>query len=191
MPTPPSATPSSATTPSSERAEARPRAGMPAVPAPRGAPPRHPAPARPETHGEPGQDEADDLSALAWIVRAVTHVPGVLRLRGARLSFESTRGVLFDGSAAELALAVGRNARAGLQVTVGSERLAVHVVRPSGGVAPCAELVDRLTGGTPSTRGDAASWRPWQARLAPADGPARPARRTPVRRAISVFAPSC
>ena len=38
------------------------------------------------------------LAGLAWIVREVTHVPGVLRLRHGRLSFESTRGVLFDAT---------------------------------------------------------------------------------------------
>ena len=82
------------------------------VPAPRQAPVGHAADAR-------GPVEGTVLAGLAWIVREVTHVPGVLRLRHGRLSFESTRGVLFDATASDLGLELGRSPRAGMHVTVG------------------------------------------------------------------------
>lgn len=164
----------------------------PGIPAPRAAPGTSRAPGRPPAD-LPDVAAGGDLTAVAWIVREVTHVPGVLRLRDDRLSFASTRGTVFDARVDELALQVGRTARAGMRVTVDAERLRLHVVRPPGGVAPCTELVDRLTGGAPSTEGDPTSWAPWRDRLVPrtAAGP-RPARRatTRVRRALGVFSPS-
>src|SRR4051812_41802982 len=90
------------------------------VPAPRQAPVGHSADAR-------GPVEGTVLAGLAWIVREVTHVPGVLRLRHGRLSFESTRGVLFDATPSDLGLELGRSPRAGMRITVGSERLRVCV----------------------------------------------------------------
>ena len=106
------------------------------VPAPRQAPVERAADAR-------GPVEGTVLAGLAWIVREITHVPGVLRLRHGRLSFESTRGVLFDATASDLGLELGRSPRAGMHVTVGSERLRVCVVRPPGCVDPCRDLVER------------------------------------------------
>jgi hypothetical protein len=116
----------------------------------------------------PDSEVRDDLAGLAWIVREVTHVPGVLRLRRGRLSFESTRGVLFDGTPADLALEVGRSSRAGVRVTVGGERLSLRVVRPAGGVDPCRELVGRAVAGPLATDGENDAWTVWRTRLAPA-----------------------
>ncbi|WP_433783214.1 hypothetical protein ACQPX6_24735 [Actinomycetospora sp. CA-101289] len=147
-----------------------------AVPTPRRAP-------SPRAHLDdlPESEVRDDLAGAAWIVREVTHVPGVLRLRRGRLSFESTRGVLFDGTPADLDLEVGRSSRAGVRVTVGAERLSVRVVRPSGGVAPCRELVERAVAGHLGTDGENDAWTVWRTRLAPARaGVARS--RTRVRR---------
>ncbi|MFC5140771.1 hypothetical protein ACFPK1_21220 [Actinomycetospora rhizophila] len=159
-----------------------------AVPAPRSAPASPSVPSVPS--GPPPVPAAvlvdapgSDLAGLAWIVREVTHVPGVLRLRDGRLSFESTRGVLFDGTPAELALDVPRSSRAGLRVTAGGERLRIHVVRPAGGVAPCDDLVARAANARPVTSGGMDSWSVWRPLLAPdpVAGP-RPAR---VRRALT------
>jgi len=147
---------------------------VPPRPAPTGSPvalATVPAPrrARLAHHGDvPESEGRDDLAGIAWIVREVTHVPGVLRLRRGRLSFESTRGVVFDGTPADLDLEVGRSSRAGVRVTVGAERLCVRVVRPAGGVAPCRELVDRAVRGRLETDGETDAWTVWRARLAPA-----------------------
>ncbi|HSK61370.1 MAG TPA: hypothetical protein VK935_20195 [Actinomycetospora sp.] len=155
-----------------------PLVALAAVPGPRRAPSHR---ARPDDLPE---ESRDDLAGIAWIVREVTHVPGVLRLRRGRLSFESTRGVLFDGTPADLDLEVGRSARAGVRVSVGDERLCVRVVRPAGGVLPCRELVDRAVAGSPGTGGENDAWTVWRSRLAPAPaGVARP--RARVRRFAS------
>lgn len=136
------------------------------VPAPR------PAPSRPlVTSAGTATAVVDapgtDVAGLAWIVRAVTHVPGVLRLRDGRLSFESTRGVLFEGTPTELDLEISRSSRGGLRVTAGDERLRVCVVRPSGGVAPCGDLVERAANDRPATSGGMDSWSLWRPLLAP------------------------
>ncbi|MDD7937667.1 hypothetical protein PHK61_04435 [Actinomycetospora lutea] len=146
-----------------------PSSAVAAVPAPRSA--RTLSAAPPATPTAPGAALVDapggDLAGLAWIVREVTHVPGVLRLRAGRLSFESTRGVLFDGTPAELALETPRSSRAGLRVTAGGERLRLHVVRPAGGVAPCDDLVERAAHGRPISSGGMDSWSVWRPLLAP------------------------
>ncbi len=108
----------------------------------------------------------------AWIVREVTHVPGVLRLAAGRLCFTSSRGPVFDldlgalrdGSGADLDL--GRRGR-GFRITVGGERLQVHVVRPLGAVDPGAAFVDAVAQASdlPATRGDAAAADIWRAAL--------------------------
>jgi hypothetical protein len=167
------------------------RTGAPAlaaVPTPRRAPSHRDA-----ADDRPESEVRDELAGIAWIVREVTHVPGVLRLRRGRLSFESTRGVLFDGTPADLDLDVGRSPRAGLRVTVGAERLSVRVVRPAGGVAPCRELVERTVEGRPRTVGDTDAWSVWRTRLAPAQGrPTRPGIRVRrlASRGMGVAAPS-
>jgi len=159
-------------------ASASPTFALAGVPTPRLAPSEHGAP------------DVDDLAGIAWIVREVTHVPGVLRLRHRRLSFESTRGVLFDGTPDELELEVGRSSRAGLRVTVGAERLCVRVVRPAGGVPPCAELVARAVDGSPSTGGEADAWTVWRHRLSRDPIPVARSR-TRVRRVFGgAYAPS-
>lgn len=149
-----------------------------AVPAPRSGPAGPGASAR-------GGESPGDVAGLAWVVREVTHVPGVLRLRQGRLSFESTRRVLFDGTPAELEIDVGRSPRAGLRVTVGSERLRVRVVRPRGAVAPCRELVERAAGGRPDTCGENDAWTVWRPLLAPEPSNAVRAS-TRVRRAFAL-----
>lgn len=155
------------------------------VPAPRQAPMGHSADAR-------GPVEGTVLAGLAWIVREITHVPGVLRLRHGRLSFESTRGVLFDATASDLGLELGRSPRAGMHVTVGSERLRVCVVRPPGGVDPCRDLVERAVDpyddAAPVTFGSHDAWTSWRSLLAP-PSPAATRPRARVRRAFT-FAPS-
>ncbi|GAA4919966.1 hypothetical protein EV188_10496 [Actinomycetospora succinea] len=125
-----------------------------------------------------------DVAGLAWIVREITHVPGVLRLHDGRLSFESTRGVLFVGTPAELDLDAPRSSRSGLRLTAGGERLRVCVVRPSGAVAPCGDLVERAAAGRPVTSGEMDSWTVWRPLLAPGQGTGtRPGAR--VRRALA------
>ncbi|GLZ46840.1 hypothetical protein Acsp06_30250 [Actinomycetospora sp. NBRC 106375] len=156
-----------------------------AVPAPRSAPRSSDAPsAVADREITPADATAEDVAGLAWIVREVTHVPGVLRLRHGRLSFESTRRVVFDGTPDELGLDLGRSPRAGLHVTAGQERLRVCVVRPSGAVAPCRELVDRAADGRPATDGEADAWSVWRPLLT--SGPSATAARTRVRRAFSL-----
>lgn len=166
-------------------------------------PPRPPVPARSTALADvpaPRQAPADArgpvegtvLAGLAWIVREVTHVPGVLRLRHGRLSFESTRGVLFDATASDLGLELGRSPRAGMHVTVGSERLRVCVVRPPGGVDPCRDLVERAVDphdddDAPVTAGGHDAWTSWRPLLVPPPPVTRP--RARVRRAFT-FAPS-
>jgi hypothetical protein len=119
----------------------------------------------------------------AWIVREVTHVPGVLRLAAGRLCFTSSRGPVFDldlgalhdTSGADLAL--DRRGR-GFRITVGGERLHVHVVRPLGAVDPGAAFVDAVADASdlPATRGDAVAADTWRAALLSGvgDRPRRP-----------------
>lgn len=102
----------------------------------------------------------------AWIVREVTHVPGILRLEDGRLSFVSTRGVLFDVAVDEtpdLAFPWYRLSGA-FRLTVAGERLRVHVTRPAGAVPPSSELVEQLVAasGLPATRGDAGAGAVWR-----------------------------
>ncbi|MEJ2864998.1 hypothetical protein [Actinomycetospora flava] len=124
------------------------------------------------------------VAGLAWIVREVTHVPGVLRLRDGRLSFESTRGVLFEGTPGDLDLEVPRSSRSGLRVSAGGERLRICVVRPAGGVAPCGDLVERAADDRPVTSGEMDSWSVWRPLLAPEQvAGTRPGAR--VRRALA------
>jgi hypothetical protein len=169
-------------------AHAGPSVALAAVPTPRQAPSHR---ARPDDL--PDSEVRDDLAGIAWIVREVTHVPGVLRLRHGRLSFESTRGVLFDATASDLGLELGRSPRAGMHVTVGSERLRVCVVRPPGCVDPCRDLVERAVDpydddDAPVTSGEHDAWSSWRPLLAPPPrGVTRP--RARVRRAFT-FAPS-
>jgi hypothetical protein len=155
------------------------------VPAPRQALVGHAADAR-------GPVEGTVLAGLAWIVREVTHVPGVLRLRHGRLSFESTRGVLFDATASDLDLELGRSPRVGMHVTVDSERLRVCVVRPPGCVDPCRDLVERAVDPShddaPVTSGGHDAWTSWRPLLAPPP-PAVTRPRARVLRAFT-FAPS-
>ncbi|MHC1563400.1 hypothetical protein ACR9E3_30970 [Actinomycetospora sp. C-140] len=162
-----------------------------AVPAPRSAPRSPEAPSAvadrevtPVAETAETAETAEDVAGLAWIVREVTHVPGVLRLRHGRLSFESTRRVVFDGTPDELGLDLGRSPRAGLHVTAGQERLRVCVVRPAGAVAPCRELVDRAADGRPATDGEADAWSVWRPLLTSAPSATRA--RTRVRRAFSL-----
>ena len=121
----------------------------------------------------------------AWIVREVTHVPGVLRLAEGRLSFTSSRGPVFDVDLVASrdgtgpALALDRRAR-GFRITVGGERLDVHVVRPLGAVDPGAAFVDAvaLASDLPATLGDPVAGDVWRAALlSGSDGPRRPAGR--------------
>lgn len=108
-----------------------------------------------------------------WIVREVTHVPGVLRLAGGRLCFTSSRGTVFDLDQAVLTdpcgadLTFDRRGRGGFRLTVGGERLRVHVVRPPGAVDPGAAFVDAVARASelPVTRGDAAAAETWRAAL--------------------------
>jgi hypothetical protein len=120
----------------------------------------------------------------AWIVREVTHVPGVLRVADGRLCFTSSRGQVFDIDLAhpqDADLTFDRRGRGGFRVTVGGERLRVHVVRPPGAVDPGAAFVDAVTRASelPVTRGDAASAETWRAMLlsGTGGGPHRPAGR--------------
>jgi hypothetical protein len=117
----------------------------------------------------------------AWIVREVTHVPGVLRLAEGRLCFTSSRGPIFDldlaaswdGAGPDLAL--DRRGR-GFRITVGSERLHVHVVRPLGAVEPGAAFVDAVARASdlPTTLGDVAAGDVWRsALLSGSDGRSR------------------
>ena len=88
-------------------------------------------------------------AAPAWIVREVTHVPGVLHLEAGRLRFRSSRRVVFDVDLAEAvagrSLTVPRLRPAGVfDLTVAGERHRVHLTRPPGTTPPAAELLDGL-----------------------------------------------
>lgn len=137
-----------------------------------------------------------DVSGPAWIVRTVTHVPGVLTLRAGRLSFRSTRHVVFDVALDDVrrsgALAVGGFGRRGtFRLVVDGELLRVHVVRPSGGVPVPAELA-----GPGSPVPSAQEWRAalsGPAERDPAHGRGRASRSssTSIRRATAtVMTPS-
>lgn len=132
-------------------------------------------------------DHPDQVGCIgpAWIVREITHVPGVLRLADGRLCFTSTRGPVFDIAPADsdADLTLDRRARGGFRVTVGGERLRVHVVRPPGAVEPGAAFVDAVTGADdlPLTLGDPASAVTWRTALV--GETVGPSRRSPQRRA--------
>src|ERR1700710_1748460 len=87
------------------------------TPSAEGGPPVHPSPPRGHTAvphaasrvpvtvplpaprvSADGPDAPGDVGCIgpAWIVREVTHVPGVLRLADGRLCFTSSRGTIFD-----------------------------------------------------------------------------------------------
>lgn len=133
-----------------------------------------------------GPEVVGDIGCIgpAWIVREVTHVPGVLRLADRRLCFTSSRGPVFDLDHAALAdpggadLTFDRRGRGGFRITVGGERLCVHVVRPPGAVDPGSAFVDAVAqaSGLPATRGDAAAVETWRAALISGSGdrPRRP-----------------
>jgi hypothetical protein len=122
----------------------------------------------------------------AWIVREVTHVPGVLRFADGRLCFTSSRGPVFDVDVAASwdptgpDLTFDRRGR-GFRITVGNERLHVHVVRPLGAVDPGPAFVDAVgrASDLPATLGDVAAGDVWRAALLSGrDGrPRRPAGR--------------
>jgi hypothetical protein len=122
-----------------------------------------------------GPDAPGDVGCIgpAWIVREVTHVPGVLRLADGRLCFTSSRGTIFDLERTVLVdpggadLTFDRRGRGGFRLTVGGERLRVHVVRPPGAVDPGSAFVDAvaLASGLPATCGDAAAAETWRATL--------------------------
>ena len=140
-----------------------------------GARPPHTTTSRTVDADPAGTDRVTTVQAgVAWIVREVTHVPGVLRLRGERLSFDSTRGLIFDEDLADLGLSLGWTGRGGFRATVRGERLRLQVVRPAGAVATSGELVERLTADAPTTWGDAAAWSVWRGLLAPAGDRRRP-----------------
>lgn len=101
-----------------------------------------PQPRRSEDAAPPGGAEPGSVDpgcvGPAWIVREVTHVPGVLRLEQGRLLFVSSRGVVFDVAVAGLDVAPSWRDRGGFRIAVGDERLRVQVVRPAGAVEPGA-----------------------------------------------------
>ncbi|GLZ50517.1 hypothetical protein Acsp07_01340 [Actinomycetospora sp. NBRC 106378] len=144
---------------------------------------------------EPDAPDPDDPGCIgpAWIVREVTHVPGILRLAHGRLSFLSSRGVVFDEAldTPELDVSLPWRGRGGIRVTVGGERLRVHVVRPPGAVEPGAAFVEAVAdaSGLPVTRGDLDAAAVWRALLVRARDPEEarvPRRRAPGRRAARV-----
>ncbi|MCD2190154.1 hypothetical protein [Actinomycetospora soli] len=150
----------------------------------------HPRGAEPDVADAP---DAPGCIGPAWIVREVTHVPGILRLAHGRLSFLSSRGVVFDESldAPDLDVSLPWRGRGGIRVTVGCERLRVHVVRPPGAIEPGAAFVDAVAdaSGLPVTRGDLEAAAVWRALLVRAQDPDRarvPRRRAPGRRAARV-----
>ncbi len=108
----------------------------------------------------------------AWIVREVTHVPGVLRLAAGRLCFTSSRGPVFD---VDLAVSWGGTGPdltldrrgPGFRITVAGERLHVHVVRPLGAVDPGTAFVDAVAEASdlPATLGDAVAGDLWREAL--------------------------
>ncbi len=156
--------------------------------------------ALPHPRGSAGPDADPDVGSggpgcigPAWIVREVTHVPGILRLAHGRLSFLSSRGVVFDEAldTPELEVGLPWRGRGGIRVTVGGECLRVHVVRPPGAVEPGAAFVDAVAdaSGLPVTRGDLEAAAVWRALLVRARDPEEarvPRRRAPGRRAARV-----
>lgn len=125
----------------------------------------------------------------AWIVRTVTHVPGVLQFADGRLSFLSSRGVVFDVALDEVGgpdvdLTLPWHGRGHFRLTVAGERLSVHVVRPAGALEPGRAFVDAVAeaSGLPATGGDATAAAIWRTLLLSAVGP-RP-RRSAGRRAV-------
>jgi hypothetical protein len=147
-----------------------------------------PHPASPVPAPRASTDGSSDVGCIgpAWIVREVTHVPGVLRLAAGRLCFTSSRGPVFDLDLGALRdtsgadLAVDRRGR-GFRITVGGERLHVQVVRPLGAVDPGAAFVDAVAQAAdlPATRGDATAADTWRSALLSGvdDHPRRPAGR--------------
>lgn len=131
-------------------------------------------------------------ACAAWLMRDVTHVPGVLTVRDDRLRFVSTRRVVFDATPEELELAPSRTRRGRYRVTVDGERLSLAVVRPPGAVAVPADLMRRVGGddgarevhgpaeGPSGSSRDGAALR-WQRLLAP-DAAARAGTASGVRR---------
>lgn len=93
-------------------------------------------------------------AAPAWILRAVTHVPGVLQLADGHLSFRSTRRVVFDvdlrDAVASGLLTVPRLRPAGVfDLVVDGERLRVHLTRPPGTTPPSADLLRATASAVP------------------------------------------
>lgn len=89
---------------------------------------------------------SEEHTGAAWLLRDITHVPGLLRLVGGRLEFTSTRRVVFDATPAELELTVSRTRRDRFHLVVGGERLGLSLVRPPGAVAVPDDLWARVTG---------------------------------------------
>jgi hypothetical protein len=148
--------------------------GPVALPEPRGATDDRGPADRPVAAPDPA---AVGCIGPAWIVREVTHVPGVLRLAHGRLCFTSSRGPVFDVDLAtvtagpEADLALDRRGR-GFRITVGGERLAVHVVRPLGAVDPGSDFAHAVAEAAdlPATVGDLAASDVWRAALLSASG---------------------
>lgn len=140
-------------------------AGGPVVPAPRAAP--GDVPPRGDVAAVRGVPVGRDGGCgLAWLVRPVTHVPGVLHLREGRLRFVSTRGVIFDDTPDALAVAAARTSRGGFRITVGGERLRLHVVRFDGATEIAADLRDREAPAGLLTTGEPAAGPVWRGMLA-------------------------
>ena len=121
----------------------------------------------------PAQPDPDDVtgSGLAWLVRTVTHVPGVLHLHGDRLRFVSTRGVLFDDTPSALALVPARTGRGGFRLTLGGEDVRLHVVRFSGAVDVAGDLQAREAARGLLTRGEPRAGAVWRRLIAAHDRP--------------------
>lgn len=121
---------------------------------------------------------SEEHTEAAWLLRDVTHVPGVLRIGDGRLAFVSTRRVVFDATPGELALTASRTRRGRFHLVVDGERLALSVVRPPGAVPVPADLWTRVTG--EATVRDEAAQDGARRRLAalcllaPGGGPRRP-----------------
>jgi hypothetical protein len=151
----------------------------------------HPRAADGSDGPDAGEQAVPGCIGPAWIVREVTHVPGILRLADGRLSFLSSRGVVFDEAmdTPELEVSLPWRGRGGIRVTVGGECLRVHVVRPPGAVEPGAAFVDAVAdaSGLPVTRGDLEAAAVWRALLVRARDPEEarvPRRRAPGRRGV-------